>query len=902
MECYSQSCSSIQDMIKFLADWLFKKFCHPDYYKDIKGDLEEIYGTLTGKYKAPIVHCIYLKEVFLLFRWSLLRTPPIIGLFNSTRVMYRSYLLIAWRGLIKDRVYGFLNISGLSLGICVFLMSYLFVSDELEYDYFHTKKDRIVRLTSSEKVNDNVRYRNGSAYPVVKVIKNDFPTIEEAARLSHHHDYLGLPLFEINDVSILVDKFSWTDPAIFKIFTFNFLEGNPETCLNDLRSLVITDKMAAKLFGNSPALGRELTMHFDRDNDTNDLSEPYSMKITGVIESMPSNSHLDFEVLANMKFSNFENWSKNNWYSVSFPTYLLLRDQESVENLQSQMPDFVDKYFDPKLKERLTVYLQPLLEIRLSSLPGDLEVNSNRKDIWVILVIAIIVLALACINFMNLSTARYTRRAKEVGLRKVIGARKGQIFAQFLMESILITYLSIVVAIVLCYLLLPFFNDLLEKNLLLELWNPYFLGIILLLGAVVGFISGLYPSLYLSSFRPAKVLKGFSIQNRRNGIVRKGLVIFQFAVTMTLLIAIGTIYYQMSYLRNLDLDIDKEQYVFLRSKEDVYSNHEVFDRFKRTLSQHNSISESSGTWSLPFGVNAPVFFYPFLPEGFNDNERFHMHLFRADEDFLKTFGLELIAGRDFSREFPNDPTGSFILNNTALNKLGWTAEEAVGKDLEVFSGGGNSFKKGKVIGVIKDFNFLSLHTSVSPLAISMVNDERYRYIAIKINPTNLAETTEYIEEIWKTFAPLWPPELFFMEEEWKKNYESEERLADTIKYLTLVGLIIACLGLFGLASFTSEQKEKEISIRKVLGASVGGILKLISREFTWLVIVAFFIAAPVGWYYSKQWLAQFAYRIEINWWLFALVAGVSFLITFLTISYHSIKAAIANPVETLRSE
>ncbi len=889
-------------MIKKLAHWIFQKVCHKDYSKDILGDLEEIYAKLLLKYGPFLAQIVYMKEVLLLFRLSLLKTPHFIMLFNSTPMMYRSYLLIAWRGLIKNRVYGFLNISGLSLGICVFLLSYLFVSHELEYDNFHTKKDRIFRLTSSEKVNDNIRYRNGSAYPVAEVIKNDFPSIEQAARLSHHHDYLGLPLFEINDVSILIDKFSWTDPAIFKIFTFNFLEGSQETCLDDLRSLVITEKMAAKLFGDSPALGREVIMHFDRDDDPNELAEPYNMKVTGVIESLPSNSHLDFEVLANIKFSSFENWGNNNWYSVSYPTYVLLKDPSAAELLTSQMPEFVDQYFDPDLKDRLTVHLQPLLDVRLGSLPGDSKLNTNRESIWVLMVIAVIVLALACINFMNLSTARYTRRAKEVGLRKVIGARKGQIFTQFLMESILITYLSIVVAIILSYLLLPFFNDLLEKNLSLDLLNPTFIGVILLLGAVVGFISGLYPSLYLSSFRPAKVLKGFSIQNRRNGMVRKGLVVFQFAVTMTLLIAIGTIYYQMSYLRNLDLDIVKEQYVFLRSKEDVYSNHEVFDRFKRTITQHNSISKASGTWSLPFGVNAPVFFYPFLPEGFNDNERFHMHLFRADEDFLKTFGLELIAGRDFSREFPNDPTGSFILNNTASKKLGGTAQEAIGKDLEVFSGGGNSFKTGKVIGVIQDFNFLSLHKSVSPLAISMVNDERYRYIAIKINPINLTETTKYIEDTWKAFAPLWPPELFFMEEEWKKNYQDEERLANAIKYLTLIGLIIACLGLFGLASFTSEQKEKEISIRKVLGASVGGILKLISREFTWLVIVAFFIAAPVGWYYSKQWLAQFAYRIEISWWLFALVAAVSFLITLLTISYHSIKAAIANPVETLRSE
>lgn len=887
-------------MIKRFADWFFRRLCHPDYYPDIQGDLEEIYANLLINHSQFISDLLYLKEVLLLMRLSLIKDS--YGLQNSSIMIYKNYLVIAWRGIKKYRGYSFLNIAGLTLGITVFLLSYLFVNDELSYDGFHEKKDRIFRFTNAESVNDDIRFRQGSAYSAVDIIPDEFPEVEAVTRIKHHDDYLGLPMFEYQDNSLLIERFSWTDPAIFDIFTFEFIEGSANGALDDLRSIVITDQLAERLFGDVPALGKIIIVNIDRDNDDLDLSEPYSMRVSGVIRHFPSNSTLDFDALGNIRFSNFENWSKDNWYSAGYPTYLLLNDGGSIDQMKPRLSGFVDRYFDPMIKDRLTVYLQPLTDIRLGSLPGDTQINSNRQAIWVIVIIALLVLGLACINFMNLSTARSTRRAKEVGLRKVIGAKRSQVFLQFMFESLLITYFAIGASVVLCYLLLPFFNHLMDKNLVLDSTNLRLISSLIAIGFLVGMISGIYPSIFLSSFLPSKVLKGGTGQSRRSGLIRKGLVVFQFTITMSLLISIGTIYYQMAYLQNISLDIQKDQYAFLRSKEEIYSNFETFERFKATLTAHNAIDFTSGTWSLPFGVNAPVFYYPFLPEGYNQNERVHMHLFRADHDFIRTFGIRLITGRDFSKEFPNDPTSAFILNESAIKNLNWSAEEAIGKDLEVFSGGGNSFKVGKVIGVVKDFNFLSLHQSVSPLVISMVNDERYRYIAVKVKAPNLKEATDHIESTWNGFAPKWPAELFFMEDEWRKNYEKEEQLADAVRYLTVIGVIIACLGLFGLASFTAEQKEKEIGIRKVLGASASNILRLVSGEFTWLIAIAFFLAAPLGWYYSKEWLDQFAYRIDISWLLFFLVMILSLILTMLTIGYHSVRAALSNPVEVLRSE
>ena len=573
-------------------------------------------------------------------------------------------------------------------------------------------------------------------------------------------------------------------------------------------------------------------------------------------------------------------------------------DQGSIE---TKLAQFVQKYFDPKIKDRLKLYFQPLADVRLEALPGDTETNTNKETLMVVSLVSVLVLLLASVNYMNLSTARQSKRSREVGLLKVIGAKRSQIGFQFLFESLVITYVAILLALLLTYLILPAFNVIIERNLALEFtdWSVWL--VLMMLGLVLGVISGIYPAVVLSTFGPLNALRtSFST---KSGIgVRKALVIFQFTCTMVLLIAIGTIYVQMTYLQNLEMDIDRDRYVFLRSKEDVYSNFESYERFKTQLTAHADIQKVAGTWSIPFGVNAPVFFYPFQAEGTPQNEKVHMHLFRADHDFIETFDLKVIQGRNFSRDFATDPTSAFLLNEQAVKELGWEGD-AIGKELEVFSGGGNAFKKGKVIGIVQDLNFQPLHKSIGPMVVSMTNNQRYRYIAIRLTSQQTGTAAiDYVRSVWSSFAPQWPAELFYLEDEWNQNYEQEERLAGIMELLTVIGIFIASLGLFALASFIMEQRQKEVGIRKVLGATVGIIVRLLSLDFMIPLLIAFAIAVPIGWYLSLNWLDQFAYRITPAWWLFLGVLGISVVLSLVTISYHSLKVAIINPAVILKNE
>lgn len=814
--------------------------------------------------------------------------------------MIFNYFKLALRSLVRRSFHSVINITGLSLALLIFTLSYIFVKNELTYDDFHENKDRIYRITSSELVNGAYRHRAGSAYSSASTLKTNYPQVQEAAKLFHHADYRGLPLLKSGERKLLIERLSYADPGFFNIFSFKFLSGDASSCLEDSRSVVLTRSMALRTFGKADVVGMEIVLSLDRDDDPLDLTEDYTMQVSAVIEDHPQNTHFDFEVLATAQFSPNERYSKNNWYYMAFPVYLLLEEGTDPKDFESDLKTFVQDHFDPKIKDRSSLHLQHLEDIRLGGLPGETKNNNARQTVWVISLISFVILLLACINYMNLSWVQYTRRAKEIGVRKVIGAGRKDLAIQFICESILISTLAMLLGVLGAAAVNPLFNQLMGTNLQINLLDPPLTAALIVTGLMTGLIPVIYPALFASGSGVVSALKGKTL-GQRSSALYKASVVIQFSITTTLLIGMIVGYFQLDFILRKDLDIAADQYLFLRSKEHVYSNYSTYEAFKNTLKSHPNISDVAGTWSLPFGVNAPVFFYPFHAEGADINNKLHMHLFRADHDFIKTFNIQIIDGRDFSKSFATDPTSSFLLNEAAVKALGWQ-QDVLGKQLEVYSGGGSAFKKGKVIGIVKDLNFRSLHQEVSPMVISMTNNQRYRYIVLKINKQDVKSTLEHIETTWASFVPGWPLELFSLEQEWMLNYQKEQKLSSIIQCLTLSGILIACLGLFALSSYMTQQRQKEIGIRKVIGASIPSILKLINKEFIFLIILAMFMAIPIGWYFGEQWLEQFAYRIKMSPLIFLGAMCMTCLISVLTVSYHSLKAATENPVNVLKNE
>ncbi len=813
--------------------------------------------------------------------------------------MIKNYLTAAIRSIYGGKWYSVINVLSLTIGLFVGILAYLFIQDEYSYDRFNEKYDQIYRFTNIESLNGQDRYRAGAMYPMAEVLKEEFPSIEKVARIRHHEDYMGLPLIDIEGKSFLETEFYWIDHALFDIFDLEFIEGNAETALKGLRSLVISKATAERYFGGQSALGKEVQLTADLDINVNArMSETYTMIITGVVE-IPVASSIQFDLAGNMLFSTYEKrGSKTNWYQGIFDTYVQLVDGSDELDLEAQFPAFIQKYVDKDIKDRLTLHLQALSGVHLDSLPGDQKTSAEKQVVNVLMIVAFAILLLACINFMNLSTARFTKRAKEVGVRKVVGAMKIQLIFQFLLESVIFSILAMVGAIILVLILLPVFNQLLESNLVFDVLNIHLLTPIMAMTLAVGIFAGVYPAFFLSSFNAIHVLKGQLNSGFKGVLIRKVLVISQFTATVILLIGVAVVTLQTKYLQNANLEIQRDQYAMIRLKEEVYIKPDEYNALKSELLKDASVQNVAGTWSAPFGVNIPVFNYPFKTEGFSELERIRMHLIRADEDFIDAFDIKMLSGRKLSTDFPNDYLNGFVINEQAAKLMGF--DDPLGKDLEVFSGGGSSFKTGKVVGVMEDFNFLSLHNDISPLVISMSSNNRYRYMTLKFRPENTAAMLKHATEAWNKFEPGWPIELFFMDEEWKMHYESERRLGDIVQYLTMIAVLIACLGLFALSGFSFEKRRREMSIRKVLGASVSSIYQLLSIDFVKLILVSLVIAAPVGWYLAENWLKEFAYRITMSWWIVVLIGIAMLMITMLTVSYHSLKSANVNPVDNLK--
>ncbi|GAB3644145.1 ABC transporter permease [Spirosoma arcticum] len=794
--------------------------------------------------------------------------------------MLRNYFKVAVRNLTRNKVFSVINLLGLSTGITVCLMIFLFISNEFSVDNFHKNGKSIYRVMRGIELNEGketaVAYLSG---PYAPALLNDFRgQITQAVRVNPTD-----ALVTTQDKSFHERKIIDVDPAFFTFFSFPLLKGNPATVLTEPASVVLTESTARKYFGSiDNALGKIV-----------EVDKNLPLKVTGIAQDVPTNSHLDFDLV--IPLENYKDRSyMTRWINNGIYTYVQLAPTVSEAQVERNFPRFMDKHMGLIMKQagfNFTLSLTPLRDIYFEQGPFDQAKHGDKGVVYIFLSIAILILLVACINFMNLSTVRAVERSKEIGVRKVLGAIKGHLVWQFIGESILLTALSCVLSVGLLALISPFYKQLLGYPLNLSVYALPIVLFLIGIMVVVGFLSGSYPAFVLAAFSPIQALKG-KLRLGKGGIsLRKVLVVVQFSISILLMLgtAIGT--QQMSYLKNKQLGYNKEQTVIIPiDNEDIYTfilNH------KPELQAQSRVAAVSMMSGEPGGFfDGQMFDVEAHPSRWKARTEF------ADFDYVKTLGLKLIAGRDLSGEYPTDTAQAALINRTAAARLGWTPEEAIGKWLK------NTIRDSTnrtIIGVVEDFNFLSLKEAIEPLVIAPNPDDR-RAALIRLSPGNLTAAVETIRQLYAKTRPAYPFEYHFLDQQFDQMYQADLRQQTILSVFAGLAIFIACLGLFGLASFSAQQRTKEIGVRKVLGASVGSIVNLLSSDFLKPVGISILIASPIAWYVMNQWLQNFAYRVDIEWWVFAGAGLLAVAIALLTVSFQSVKAALMNPVKSLRSE
>jgi putative ABC transport system permease protein len=860
---------------------LLKALLNPTEYLEFTDDLNEVYKAIAdseGLTKARIWYGLRVLESL----------PSLMSdLIYWRFIMLRNYLKTTFRNLKRQKTQSTINILGLAIGLTCCILILLFVRDELSFDKFHENHDRIYRVTRCWLNEDGAVSLHLAfvAPPIGPLLKNDFPEIEHAVRIIG----TGGLLVSHGDTYFEEDLFFFAEEDVFDLFSFNMIKGDPSTALTDPLTVVITEEMAHKYFGSEDPIGS--TMRVEAGGQAADL------KVTGVITSLPHNSHFHVDFLGS--FKTYEaivgDEELQSWVSNNYATYLLIQENYDIDLLKQQLNPFIDRHLDEGRSQRTQLVLQPLTAIHLHShLDSEIEPNSDITYVYIFSVIAFFVLMIAAINFMNLSTARSSHRAKEVGLRKVVGANRSQLIKQFLSESLLTSFAGLAVSLILVKLFLPRFNQFIDRELVLNLSENMALPAALIVVAVfVGIVSGLYPAVFLSSFKPALVLKGTKEQRRRKLSLRTVLVVFQFAISIVLIICVGVVTSQLEYIRNKDLGFDKDQVVILPSNPRISSQ---LESVKTQLFENQNIISVSAAKRVPSGRLLDSSGARVIRGEKSGTIDFMIALLRVDHDYIPTFGMELAAGRNFSKEMPTDTTNAFILNETASREIGWSSpQDAIGREF------GYGLQEGQIIGVVKDFHFESIHHTIAPI-VMVLSSHSLNQVAVRISPNDIPGTMAFLQRKWQEFRPNYPFSYYFVDERFDQQYRSENKLLQLFGYFAFLAIFIACLGLFGLALFTAEQSIKEIGIRKVLGASVSSIVFLFSKEFSKWVLLANIIGWPVAYFAMMKWLANFAYRTSLNVWTFLLAGALALFIAILTVSYHSLKAAVADPIKALRYE
>lgn len=810
--------------------------------------------------------------------------------------MFRNYLKIAGRNLLKQKMYSLIKIGGFALSIAACLLISLYIHTELSYDQHWVNADRIYRVIGQYKIDGKLEEGNDWPAPMAKALRQDFPEVEKAGRFMDAPLFYGAGSNQLRPAGAVQNTFeqgfSYADQDMLDMLQIPMVYGDRSKALAEPNTMVISRRKADKYFPNQNPVGKLMILN-------NDHNRPY--KIGGVMQDFPATSHLHYDFLLTM--TGYQLWDneQTTWMASNYPTYVMLKPGADPDAFQRKLRLIITRYILPAIKgsgnkqdeeivNSAKILIQPLKKIHLYS--AHIEDRMEKGDIRFVRLfggIAIFILIIACINFINLSTAKSANRAKEVGLRKVVGSTRLSLIWQFLTESVLFSVLSFALGLAIAILLLPYFNTLAAKSIAIPWTAWWLLPLMLVASLVIGIISGTYPSMYLSSFRPIHVLKGKLSSGSRNSVLRNGLVVFQFTTSIILIIGTIVIYQQTQYILNSKVGFDKDQVLLLQGTNTL---NEKRDAFKNELLKSTNIKNVSISDYLPIaGTKRDG--NTFYREGkLKEDLGVFGQKWQVDYDYLQTLGMKTVQGRFFSRDMASDSAAT-VINQKMAEKLG--LKDPIGQRIE------NGWQKFTVVGVVEDFNFESMRQNISPLCM-ILRDYSSNIMSVKIKGTNTGEAISYISSAWRKFSPDQPFRFTFLDESFANMYADVKRTGNILVSFATLAIIIACLGLFALSAFMAEQRNKEIGIRKVLGASVSGITAMLSKDFVKLVIISILIGSPIAYWAMSKWLEDFVYRISISWWILAVAGFAAIIIAVITISFQSIKAAIANPVDSLRAE
>ena len=810
--------------------------------------------------------------------------------------MIKNYFKIAWRNLARNKIFSVINIAGLAIGLSCFLLIALYVLDELSYDRFYPDADRIYRINSDIRFGGADLHMPVTSDMMGELLKKDYPQVEEYTRI---YTFSGDKLIRKNNEYVNETRVANVDSAFFNVFALPAIQGDTRTALTEPNTVVVTEKMARKYFGSTDVVGKTIEVKDDKN--------PF-YKITAVIKDVPGNAHFHFDFLFSMKNVDY-NWGQLT--SHNFYTYLRLQKGTDYKAFQKNFDKYIEKYVIPEARKymninnmeefkkagnQLVYSIIPLRDIHLhSNRAFELSPGGNIQYVYIFSAVALFILLIACINFMNLTTARSANRAREVGIRKVLGTERKELIKQFLFESTLMVLLSLIIAAGVVYAVLPLFNDVANKQMTItSLFTPYILPLIIALPFVGGLIAGSYPAFFLSAFKPIEVLKGKLQLGSKSGGLRSVLVVFQFATSVILIVGTIVVYRQLNYIQTKNLGYNKNQVLIINGVSALNNNVAAFEN--EVLQMRGIVSGTLGAY-LPVS-NSSRSDNTYSKEAVMDSKNgFDMQNWYVDYDYLKTLGMQIIKGRYFSPDFGSD-SAAIVINETTAKILGYA--DPIGKKIYTSTDAEGHTKSYTVIGVVKNFNFESLHQDVGPLAFLLGGGSGLA--AFKINAADAKSLIAQIQNKWKSLASALPFSYRFLDDSFDEMYRSEQRAGKIALIFSVLAIFIACLGLFGLATFIAEQRTKEIGIRKVLGASVPGITMLLSKDFLKLIFIAALISFPVAWYFMNNWLQDFAYRIKIDWWIFTVAIIIVLLVAMITVSFQAIKAAIANPAKSLRTE
>jgi len=804
--------------------------------------------------------------------------------------MIKNYLKIAFRSILKNKIFSFLNIVGLSIGIVCTILLFLFVQDELSYDTDHPFAERTYRVAAKFNMMGQKDEYAVAPAQLGKTFLSDFPEVENFVRFRSR----GSQIVNYKNNSFKERNAIFADISVFEIFNIHLINGNKENALKEPNTIVLSKNTSEKYFGNSNPIGEILK-----------IDNKYDYKVTGVYDEIAPNTHFKFDIIMSME--SLEESRELVWLSNNFNTYIVLSKNADPNELEEKFPAFIKKYFSSQIEEVLgtpfdeidkdqlsaSLYLQPLTSIHLhSDLISELGPNSDIQYVYIFSIIAGFILLIAAINFINISTARSAKRAKEVGIRKVLGSQKKELIGQFLTESILTTLISLVIAIALIMLLLPAFNDLTGKQLILDFSkNVLLLPVILAIVFLVGILAGSYPAFILSSYRPVLVLSGKIKNASKSGNFRSGLVVFQFAIAIILIISTIVVYNQLNYIQNIKLGFDKNHVVILN---DAFLLDQNTLDMKDAMLNYPEVESAtvSSYLPVPYDYNSSSIY----PEG-KQNEMISVQHWKVDYNYIETMKINIIKGRNFSKQFGSDDQ-SVIINEATVKQFGLS--EPLGSKFVRFINNENETTTMKVIGVVEDFHFESLRKNISPLIMYLGKSKGA--ISFRVNTADMSGFISKLKSKWNELAPGQPFNYSFLDEKFDNMYFAEQKVGDIFTIFATLAILTGCLGLFGLSAFSAEEKTKEIGIRKVLGSSSTLIVMMFSKEFVKLVAIAFIIASPIAYYLMNKWLMEFEYKTDLSLWIFLSAGFISLAIAVATVSYHALKAAYSNPIDSLRNE